>query len=509
MMVAKMSKRQHFLHDENRRLLLKRFSAAAGVLQLNACAGSDSSVATASVPLAQMRQVRLALPPPTLTQLQIDANTVLDWAELNFTSLFAPANQGSNSQLGYFWRYYPGTNSFLGINDDGNPAHLFYSGGVDNASLVDLGLLSSWLIRARGKMAEANMPLWRQGQAINNWREIPNTSLSLAPPSVIVPGYSGPASKIATWCGLAIDNRNADVFSTAGGGHHDYSGNEVNSIRLLDDAPKWIERRPASPAGNVTIDMPYYQDGTPTSRHSYYAHHFIEQRERAMHFYVGSTYGNGVSSWAVDGFAPKTNTWDAAGSYPWANASGHPVGSALTVDPYTGNAYMVNASGYAVNQWNQSTNQWTVLIKDVPKLTGYYVASAFDVKRNRILYLGGEMGTRIGSQNAMVFDVASRTATVVGLTGPDAAMISAISAAGMVYFPELDAYIVQTGKDAGACWSINAATYAIASVNTGHSGDAIAMATNGVFTRFLWAPKLGGIVYYPEYSGNMWFLRLI
>lgn len=77
---------------------------------------------------------------------------------------------------------------------------------------------------------------------------------------------------------------------------------------------------------------------------------------------------------------------------------------------------------------------------------------------------------------------------------------------GMVYEPWLDAFLVRLSGAGGTVYRIDAQTFAVDTLPTS-GGSAVPNAINGVWRRFLFAPKLGGIVYAPAYSSNMWFLR--
>ena len=115
------------------------------------------------------------------------------------------------------------------------------------------------------------MPAWRQGMAVGEWKQLSGTALSNAPMTVSTfptLGNTGPTSKVDTWVGFAIDTRDSSVYSVANGGHHDYAGNEVNRIQLLDSAPKWTEPRASTPSTQTTESTAYYADGRHTSRHT-------------------------------------------------------------------------------------------------------------------------------------------------------------------------------------------------------------------------------------------------
>ena len=173
------------------------------------------------------------------------------------------------------------------------------------------------IVVAGATVTESGMPAWRQGQAVGEWRQIPNSALSNVPISVnTYPtlGNTGPSSKVGAWCGFGIDTRDSSIYSAANGGHNDYAGNEVDRIRLSDDAPAWKEVKASTPAEQVVARQDHYADGRPTSRHSYYGAFVNEVRDRVM-IIGGSGWGAPLTH-SIDAFSLALNDWDSANSFP-------------------------------------------------------------------------------------------------------------------------------------------------------------------------------------------------
>ena len=340
------------------------------------------------------------------------------------------------------------------------------------------------------------MPAWRQGQAVGEWRQISNSALSTAPRAVIVDGNTGPQSKVVAWTSFAIDTRNSSVYSVANGGHHDYAGNEVNRIGLLDGAPKWTEPRASTPMAQISGDVSHYADGRPTSRHTYYGAVVNEVRNRAMVF-GGAIWGNGNGTSATDGFNLSNNDWDAARTY--SNAPSEyttAFGNAVTQHKATGDIYVFG--NFAVARWSNASNTWSRVLGGVSTY-GQSSASAMDTARRRILVVGGENNDR------GLYDMASNTMTNISFTGPDAGNIGGL-ANGMVYDPALDVYLLRKAGAGNTIYRINAQTLYVDTLpNT--NGASIPASTNGVYGRFLYAPQLKGVIYFPSYGGNGWFIR--
>lgn len=344
------------------------------------------------------------------------------------------------------------------------------------------------------------MPAWRKGMAVGEWRQIEGTAMASAPMAVRTHpklSYSGPKSKVIAWTGFALDTRDSSLYSAASGGHMDYAGNEVNRLALGDDAPKWTEPRAATPVEQVVLNAAYYADGRPTSRHSYYGTWVDELRGKVM-LVGGSRWGDGSSPGAMDGYDIAKRDWDKAGTYAVPGKQFDPlIGSAIVDDRRSGDAYAF--SNWKINRWDSAGNRWEQLVAN-SKVYGQYSAAALDTRRGRIFVLGG-------SANAhSTFEPSEKKLVEVPISGPAADALLRGRGNGMVYDPLLDAYLVHTGAAGGSIHRIDAQSFALDALPV--TGGASQPATaNGVWRRFLYVPKLKGVVYVPLYEGNVWFLR--
>jgi hypothetical protein len=368
-----------------------------------------------------------------------------------------------------------------------------------------------------------DLPTWRQGQALNEWREISGT----APSTIGVYNYptSNNSNFVDPWCGFAIDTRTNEVYSLANGGHADYYGNEVVSIVLNSGSPTWGTRLARSAlqyvprqveSGGYSNITGYYLDGKPTSAHTYYSQQFIEARNRAIRFGVGSCSDVGNPTGDVNGFNPSTNTWDVSSTYSNMPGSSSAVtGRPVCKHPTTEDVYYF-LSNAAVYKWTQATNTWAQVNANAPLNESMEAAVAYDSTLNRILILRGSNGTESkGGGYCATYDTTTNLFTARVLIGAAATTVMANkSGIGMVYIPALAAYLVKLGNTAGSeTYKIDASTFETtvfsttggASIPITHdvSGD-----SDNVYTRFLYAPSLGGVVYFPKYSANAWFLRV-
>lgn len=340
-------------------------------------------------------------------------------------------------------------------------------------------------------------PLWRQGQSVNAWREIEGSSLSLCPPTVNPGGIVGPSSKLNAWCGLSIDTRTSTVWAPGNGGHDDYHGNEVNSICLEDDAPAWVENLASTTGFTSPNNGPRYSDGSPVSIHGYYSQQFIESRDMAMRFGLagGATAGNSFGE--IDGYSLTTEQWSGAEDFPsWAAFD---PDLPVVKDPATEDVYCFRNNNN-VYKWTNATNSVETLTTNLPG-TMIKAACAFDPVRSRI-FIANPSGS-------WTFDPSAKSFTGRTLTGAVAAGVLT-EQNGMIYEPTLDSFLVLRNVSANnvAVYRVDAETFEVVEVvTTGGPVPCGGTSATRPYSKFLYAPNLGGCIYFPLYNENGWFLR--
>jgi hypothetical protein len=344
------------------------------------------------------------------------------------------------------------------------------------------------------------MPTWRQGQAVGEWRQIPNSALSSVPITVkTYPtlGNTGPSSKVDAWSGYAFDTRDSTLYSAAAGGHSDYAGNEVDRIRLSDNAPTWTEVLPSTPPSQINDSATHNADGRPASRHTCYGAAVNEVRDRVM-VVGGSRWGNGFELPTMDGYSITGNRWDAARTYPDPlQIFGNQNCNATIEDKSNGDIYVF--AQWTVMRWSNSTNKWTAMVSNSP-IWGYMAATALDTKRQRILVAAG------GNNEHHIYDLATNTVKSITFGGSNAGIASSGEGNGLVYDANLDAYLFRRPGAGATVYRIDPQTFAVEPLST-TGGSSIPSARNGVLKRFYFAPQLKGVVFGPSYNGNLWFLR--
>lgn len=398
----------------------------------------------------------------------------------------------------------------------------------------------------------AVMPAWRQGQAINEWREITGTDIAALPATNEARTTAGVqatgngrsfGARVGAWCGLSIDTRSATIYSVANGGHGDYYGNEVVAINLGAEAPRWTEVRTGS-SGNVIYtyeQLAYpadrkfaqYSDGLPVSRHSYYGQQFIERHNRALAMggatsMLGSFYEN------VESFDITTNAWDRYNPETQEPLYGYAIGGINKGwTPATGwstckdprNEYIYTIASATMHRFvpnsSGSGGTWSTIGSVHPDLNpGTYAGTAIDTQRNRLVWMLGwglyfqpytcDLSTKAWTRQT--FAAGAAKDALIGtlpLVSPGAPQPFS---PGMVYVPPLDKLFVRMAAGGGRVFVIDPATFEVSDLaTTGGAGvpDAAPFGDQqGIFTRWLYAPTLGGIVYVPNGGRNVWFLRL-
>lgn len=75
------------------------------------------------------------------------ADCLMNWGEANYPTLFVPKAPASQTSAPYYYRYYAGTTSYLGIS--AQDQHLYYVPAAATFQLQDLGPAMTWVIQAK------------------------------------------------------------------------------------------------------------------------------------------------------------------------------------------------------------------------------------------------------------------------------------------------------------------------------------------------------------------------
>lgn len=340
------------------------------------------------------------------------------------------------------------------------------------------------------------LPAWLQGKAINEWVEVPSSRIDQAVAWSNYSAVKGVMGKPGLFAdsGAAIKASGSELF-IAGGGHTDYAGNEIFSLRLADDAPVWVRRTDPTPNAQipwgVSQDAPsaYYDDGRPAARHTYWNLQFCDERDLAVFFGCYGTFSANANSFAaVDAFDANANEYIPGFATPSATGT---WGSGV-VTAGGGDVYMFNQNGL-IRRWNQASNTFADVATRGPynPETGF----AYDSKRNRILRMP-RFGS--GAVAAAVYDLNNNAAaTTVTMNGYSTGVSGGKGA--VIYCPAADAYYAMNWGEA-TLWRIDPVTFAAAAVTTTGSAPPMNYDPGGdgfgrFYGRFNYAPELRAIVF--------------
>lgn len=355
-------------------------------------------------------------------------------------------------------------------------------------------------------------PAWLVGVPLNKWIEIPGTK---AVGSGLVPGenandfFAPSARAIRAYSGGLLREDTCEYFVALSGGHGDSRENFVGSVDLTQDAPAWTLRNPSSAVGDQNTTSPYYADGKPASRHSYWSTQWIPQVNRIMTH--GARFAGNLSFPNSDGYNPATNTWDVAGTWPPCISSGS-VGIALCKEVATGVCWAIVSS--ILYRWDPATGVWT-MTQNFPSVESFAPPLVHDPVRNHLFQLAWGDGQSSGNQTSY-----ARRISAVGTVRENVTFNS--SAAYSDYLAATPAYAALEYDVANDCYCLYAqktgATQKVYIIRPNStllwdmellpiaSGSAVPLA-QFPFNRFRYVPRFKGFVHLADPVQNLLFIR--
>ena len=333
------------------------------------------------------------------------------------------------------------------------------------------------------------LPLWARSAALNTWTEIANT----VPP--------GDCAIDGGWAGFAVKEINSELIIVAAGGHDASYDNGAYSIVLSADSPSWVMRK--SRTVTPQINVLYYPDGTPTSRHLYHYIHYIESMDAVLLAGCRYGYGGGTPTGpGMDLFDLATNEYLPRYTYPDIPAGGD---YGLVKD---GQGRIWTATGH---RFDPSDESWTATGATLDRFP-----AAYDSLRNVLFSLkwwdgqGFYEGYGMTATKVDVATAETSTVTINASAAYTAWMASGPAYAAMDYDPDNDRFLFYHGGETGKVYVITP--------NSGTAWDMSVLATSGtpatapasgagINKRFQYLPNLKGFVMLPKAGSNLWFLR--
>ena len=182
------------------------------------------------------------------------------------------------------------------------------------------------------------------------------------------------------WGGAAFDPVSNRLF-VWGGGHNDYSGNELYAFSV--ESGTWERLTDPSRAPFADGDGAYYPDGLPQSRHTYNHLQFDPVRNEFLSLAAAATFGPASTSHRnVDAFNLDSMTWVRKASSP--NNDGIIAGGASAYDSRNDVFWLYDRSD-RVKRFNPATNTWAEFGFLVAEI---YTTADVDIDRNLLVYTG-------------------------------------------------------------------------------------------------------------------------
>jgi hypothetical protein len=340
------------------------------------------------------------------------------------------------------------------------------------------------------------------------WRELPNTALQSACPAN---NFGGINYLFTSYCRYVVDAWNGGVADTKrnrmiiwGGGHSDYSGNEVYALNL-GDTPTLT--RIVDPSPLATSGCPDAgPDGAPVSRHTYNGLAYLPQQDRMFSFDgIKAPCGNmSGRTWTLD-FSNASPQWRAM----------DPVNG---FNPASGSWYGYGVCGYDPNSQTVICNDTDTFLRYDPVSNTYTklntsqhvpVSSTgvVDPVRKLMFFMGHEYGATTPLIKAV--DLSADSKFVLQDWSSQVSGCDALAAAdypGLQYDPVLDR-IVGWPNTGNTVYLFNPATKTC-TAQTFPNGPGSAVSMNGTFGRFQYFPALDVFAVVFQTTRNAFLLRL-
>ncbi|MDH5545586.1 MAG: hypothetical protein OEZ43_08340 [Gammaproteobacteria bacterium] len=221
-----------------------------------------------------------------------------------------------------------------------------------------------------------------------HWYQIENSKLSDIAPNPLPENNSGHKAVISAWNGAVYDT-SRDKLIVWGGGHADYSGNEIYAFDLA--SLTWERLTEPSSLVNWTEGDKKYQDGAPVSRHTYgYIDYIPPPFDRLFVAGGGGLWKTGKSDTNTFFYHFATATWQyLQASVPFNNGS---IGALSVYDPLTRKIWVHNAgAGSFLSSYNPVNDTWQThgnMHTEPDGWIPYTLSAAIDPIRRKLVAIG-------------------------------------------------------------------------------------------------------------------------
>lgn len=329
------------------------------------------------------------------------------------------------------------------------------------------------------------------------WYEVPDSRMDAVKPDPLPPNSSGIGAVMNAWNGGAYDTKR-DRLIIWGGGHRDYSGNEI----YVFDVNKLKWERLTEPSIDVGGDESSgeYPDGKPRSRHTYNYIQYVPAIDKFCSF-GGSVFwpGGQTGESTVRIFDFDTKEWSKASKTFSAS-----VGSITAVDPQTGHVWQMGGQGPptdVLSEYDPVNYQWTKHGNPIGWV-GYELTAASG--KNKFVGLGpSQFGGQIGGK-VLVWDLKNPNVPPIELNTTGATEIVSAINPGFDFDLMTEKFIAWNGGKIVYSLDIDSKTW---TKHTGTGADPGSPNSRGTFGRFRYIPSKNLFIVVNSVDKNVFFYR--
>ena len=328
------------------------------------------------------------------------------------------------------------------------------------------------------------------------WYAIPNTRLrSVCPPN----NFGGSSYQFASLCNGVTEAWNSGVMDTTrnrliiwGGGHNDYSGNELYALNLNSLTLTRLTD-PGLPVADPLVCPASLVNGTqPNARHTYDGIAYIANVDRMFVYGGAISCGGGMSSDLTWTYNFATSQWENRN--PTGTKPRQDLGLVSAYDPNTGKVFVhdtldLYAYTFSSNSWQKLTSNNTGI--------DYHLAGTIDPVRKKFVMVGGGQ--------AWVYDISGSTFVRQALTAGGGSAIVNSGYPGLAYDPNTDRIVAWNGGNTVYSLNLDANTWTAISNFSGGPGAARAA---GTYDRWSYSPASGVFVVVNSVDQDAFAFRL-
>lgn len=321
-----------------------------------------------------------------------------------------------------------------------------------------------------------------------HWFEVPNSRLRDVVPDPAPPGNV--ENVIEAWSGGAFDTRRNRLL-VWGGGHADYSGNEIYAFDLNSLA--WERLTEPSPDVGGDPESGVYPDGQPRSRHTYDYIEYLPNQDLFCSFGGSALYPSGnVSTLRTDCYDFRNSQWVTRASLPSEDGSNLEAVTAL--DSETGAVYFKAKYTSHLAKYDPVLDRWQELNDDFylnAKRTG-----AID-SANRVMVIVGEGDTFYYHLDSEQFETVSTSGS-----GPSS------RAPGLVYDIASERIVAWEGGTKVYSLDVATSTWKTHNAASSNSVTPSDQSNWGTFGRFRYVPSKNLFVVVNGIDENVYAYKL-